>query len=128
MYANNTYAPDKGASVSTAVLATGNGAFTALVSSRNVNLGAYWSGSWRSRYSIQVTDGAAKVAGRVQIKVCMLLHARKQNRWMPGIFAAKSVASMLSLFLVLLSPLARFTHHSPRPCSRLTTSRRATFK
>ena len=68
MYAKNTYAPDKGAAVSTASLATGGGAHTLLISSRNVNLGAYWSGSWRSRYAVQASGGSAKVSGRVQVK------------------------------------------------------------
>lgn len=68
-YAKNTYAPDKGASVSTASLATGGGAHTLLISSVNTNLGAYWSGSWRSRYTVQGSQGSVKVSGRVQIKV-----------------------------------------------------------
>lgn len=67
-YAKNTYAPDKGASVSTASLATGGGAHTLLISSVNTNLGAYWSGSWRSRYTVQGSQGSVKVSGRVQIK------------------------------------------------------------
>lgn len=68
-YIKSQFAPDRKASASSTVLSQGGSTFTLLSSSVSVNIGAYWTGSWRSRYTVQISGsgGKAQLSGKVNV-------------------------------------------------------------
>jgi len=60
----------KAGKTATAVYGADNGNITVVISAKNVNLGNFWSGGWRSVYTVSVkAKGAAEIKGNIKINV-----------------------------------------------------------
>lgn len=66
-YIKSKYRPGK---CVTAVYGADNGSITVCISAKNVKLSAYWSGAWRSKFSIDVSKkGEAVLTGSIKVNV-----------------------------------------------------------
>jgi len=59
----------KQSKVCTAVYGHDNGSLTICISAKNINLGNYWTGGWRSVYTISTAAGAQELKGNVKVQV-----------------------------------------------------------
>jgi len=69
-YAKSQYAPERRARAATAVFSPAEDEFTVVISAQSVNIGAYWTGGWRSRYTVRLSGDSseADVAGSVSLQ------------------------------------------------------------
>lgn len=66
-YLADTFKPNK---ATHAVYGQDNGQLTLVISARNINLGNFWTGSWRSSYSLSIsTPGPTELKGSVKVAV-----------------------------------------------------------